>query len=80
MPSLSPDELRQLRHPEDMVWGWSDYAEFLEATEDNRLFLPPVDGGLGYLWSEPLSFGDTFPTFRVFRTEAGQRAYEELSK
>lgn len=77
---LSPDEIRQLSYPQDMVWGYDTYIDFLEATEDNRLFIPPGDGGLGYLWSEPLSFGVVYPTFNVFRTEAGQQAYEELVK
>lgn len=77
---LSPDEIQQLSYPQDMVWGYDTYIDFLEATEGNRLFIPPEEGGLGYLQSEPLTYGQTYPLFNVCRTEAGHKAYEELVK
>jgi len=80
-PNLTAKELAWLKYPQDIPLAYEDYEDFLNATEDNRLFISEVeDGGLGYLDSDPISFGCTFPTFHVYHTRAGQQAYEELSK
>ena len=85
MPSSSPPltikEQAWLKYPQDIPLAYDNYEDFLGQTEDNRLFVGEVeDGYLGYLQSEPLSFGTGYPTFHVYRTKAGQQAYEELSK
>ena len=80
-PTLTPKEQAWLKYPQDIPLAYDNYEDFLNATEDNRLFLGKAeDGYLGYLDSEPLSFGMGYPTFHITRTRAGQQAYEELSK
>jgi len=79
-PPLTAKEQAWLKYPQDIPLAYDNYDDFLDATEDNRLFILAEDGGLGYLDSEPLSFGTGYPTFHVYRTRAGQQAYEELVK
>ncbi len=79
-PPLTAKEIAWLKYPQDIPLAYDSYADFLEKNEDNLLFLPVEEGGWGYLQSEPLTLSDTFPTFQVTRTKAGQQAYEELSK
>ncbi len=79
-PPLTAKEIAWLQYPQDIPLAYEDYEDFLNATEDNRLFISPEDEGLGYLDSDPISFGCTFPQFHVYRTRAGQQAYEELIK
>jgi len=80
MTSLSLREQAWLKYPQDIPLVYDNYDDFLEKTEDNLLFLSVEEGGWGYLQSEPLTLSDAFPTFHVYRTRAGQQAYEELSK
>ena len=74
-PNLTAKEQAWLKYPQDIPLAYDNYEDFLNATEDNRLFAE-----LAYLDSEPLPFGTGYPTFHVYRTRAGQQAYEELSK
>jgi hypothetical protein len=81
MTSLSLREQAWLKYPQDIPLAYDSYADFLDQTEDNRLFVGEAeDGYLGYLDSESLTLSGIFPTFHVYRTKAGQQAYEALNK
>ena len=79
MSNLTHREQAWLKYPQDIPLAYDNYEDFLNATEENRLFISAKDGGLGYLQSEPLSFGTGYPTFHIYRTKAGQQAYEALT-
>ena len=79
MSNLTSKEQAWLKYPQDIPLAYDNYEDFLNATEDNRLFISAKDGGLGYLQSEPLPFGTGYPTFHIYRTRAGQQAYEALT-
>lgn len=79
-PNLTAKEQAWLKYPQDLVWRYDTYIDFLEDVEDERLFISTEEGGLGYLQSEPLTYGQTYPLFNVSRTEAGHQAYKELVK